>query len=236
MQTVVSAGTADGEQLSTVLAAGLLSSLVHDFMVRTSPKSDILFASAMRLPVARDHLLIPELLHRTLRLNSLTGAYGEIWNEGYTEHGRYWASDSWAGGISYIGRPEFVSYDSKWTTLVPLRRESDRRQALVEIDAIVALMLSISSDELCTIYRTQFAVLFGYDRTANAYDVNGRIVPNSVLSAWRRKGDAISLDERTATNVSGNTYTYELPFVTLDREADMRQAYAHFEQVLAERS
>ena len=45
------------------------------------------------------------------------------------------------------------------------------------------------------------------------------------------EGRRSSDEERTATNQAGNTYTYELPFVTLDREADMRQAYAHFETV-----
>ncbi|MDN5747505.1 MAG: hypothetical protein L0H64_03125, partial [Pseudonocardia sp.] len=94
----------------------------------------------------------------------------------------------------------------------------------------------LTADELCTIYRTQFAVLYGYDRNVNFYDANGRLVPNAVLSVWRRKGERITVDECTATNQAGNTYVYELPFVTLDREADMRQAYAHFERVLAERS
>lgn len=94
----------------------------------------------------------------------------------------------------------------------------------------------MSADELCTIYRTQFAVLYGYDRNVYFYDANGRLVPNSVLTVWRKKGDAITAEERTATNQAGNTYTYELPFVTLDREADMRQAYAEFERRLAERS
>ena len=61
-------------------------------------------------------------------------------------------------------------------------------------------------------------------------------MPNSVLTAWRTKGDRISPDERTATNQAGNTYTYELPFVTLDREADMRQAYTQFEQLQKDRS
>ncbi len=51
-----------------------------------------------------------------------------------------------------------------------------------------------------------------------------------------RKKDRISEDERTATNQAGTTYTYELPFVTLDREADMTEAYNHFEQRLRERS
>jgi len=50
------------------------------------------------------------------------------------------------------------------------------------------------------------------------------------------KGEGTTRDERTATNQAGNTYTYELPFVTLDREADMRRAYAEFERRLAERS
>jgi len=97
-------------------------------------------------------------------------------------------------------------------------------------------MLGLTADELCTIYRTQFPVLYGYDRNRDHYDVNGRLVPNPVLTLWRQKRDRITRDDRTATNQAGNTYTYELPFVTLDREADMRQAYSEFERRLAERS
>lgn len=98
-------------------------------------------------------------------------------------------------------------------------------------------MLGLSADELCTIYRTQFAVLYGYDRNTYLYDANGRLVPNSVLTIWRSKGDAISDDERKSIHPgSGLEYTYELPFRALDREADMRQAYAHFEKILRERS
>lgn len=97
-------------------------------------------------------------------------------------------------------------------------------------------MLGLTADELCSIYRTQFAVLRGYDHNVYFYDANGRLVPNSVLTVWRRKCDRITAEERTATNQAGNTYTYELPFITLDREADMREAYAVFAQRLRERS
>jgi hypothetical protein len=109
----------------------------------------------------------------------------------------------------------------------------DRRQALVEIDALVALMLGVTASQLCTIYRTQFAVLYGYDHNSYVYDANGRLVPNEVLSVWRTKGDAVSGAERTATNQAGHTYIYELPFRLLDREVDMRVAYAEFERRLA---
>ena len=53
-------------------------------------------------------------------------------------------------------------------------------------------------------------------------------MPRDVLTVWRTKGDDLSVEERTATNPAGNTYIYEPPFQFLDREADMRAAYAEF--------
>ena len=103
----------------------------------------------------------------------------------------------------------------------------------VEIDSLVALMLSVTADQLCTIYRTQFPVLYGYDHKDYVYDTNGRLVPNEVLKVWRVKGERMTGAERTATNQAGRTYIYELPFRLLDREADMREAYAEFERRLA---
>ena len=91
-------------------------------------------------------------------------------------------------------------------------------------------MLGLTADELCTIYRTQFAVLYGYDR--NDVLLRRQRPPGAELGAdgLAKKGDAITEEERTATNPAGQHLHYELPFVTLDREADMRQAYAHFER------
>jgi hypothetical protein len=142
-------------------------------------------------------------------------------------------SDKWAASSGRM-TAEIGAIEPVWSPGTPLRRASDRRQAQIEIDAIVALSLGIFADELCTIYRTQFPVLYGYDRREYLYDANGRLVPMPVQQVWRKKSDAISEEERTHTNASGNRYTYELPFVNLDREADMRTAYAHFERVLQE--
>ncbi|GAB2776616.1 class I SAM-dependent DNA methyltransferase [Nocardioides salsibiostraticola] len=223
------------------LVLGVMGSLLSDFLVRAVPKSGIYQGSFERLAmVPTDHGLCGHLLLRTLRLNCLTDAYADLWAEVMTDVD---PPDGWTGGPDYPGRSQLTDVTPTWTPEVPLRRASDRRQALVEIDALVALMLGLSADELCTIYRTQFAVLYGYDRNKYLFDANGREVPNSVLTAWRKRGldklDQPSVgmpeEERTAINPSGNSYVYELPFVTLDREADMRTAYSHFEQVLADR-
>lgn len=216
-----------------VLTAGWASSLIADFLIRAAPRGSITGAAVAQIPLV-ENALSNDIIARALRLNALTSAWIDLVRE--SQDGNVGISD-WVGGIPHPGRPHLRGERAHdWSPEYPLRRASDRRQAQVEIDAIVALSLGITADELCTIYRTQFAVLYGYDRNTYFYDGNGRLVPNKVLKAWRQKGEAISREERTATNASGNTYEYELPFVTLDREADMRQAYAHFEKILQERS
>lgn len=225
-----------GDFTSSVLleVAAVLSSLVSDFSVRVAPKSALRQKTIERLPIPSLGALKNFAIHRVLRLNAVSAAYAPLWSSNYDPA---FGLDTWVGGIEYRGRRGLASTSDVWSPGIPLRRAADRRQAQVEIDAIVALSLGITADELCTIYRTQFAVLYGYDRNSYFYDANGRLVPSSVLTVWRQKGRAISEAERTATHPgSGIDYTYELPFVTLDREADMRQAYAHFERILQERS
>jgi hypothetical protein len=104
----------------------------------------------------------------------------------------------------------------------------ERRQVLVEIDALAAVMLGIIAEELCAIYRTQFGVLRTYER-ANRYDANGRKVPGDVLKAYES-----SLTGRSRKPVDFGRYV--LPFVALDREAGMTRAPEVFSRRLAERS
>jgi len=228
---VYSLGLKEPDARKALVVASEMASLLSDFAVRVAPKSTIRSGTALRLPAVVDHSLIGELALRALRLNAVTLAYSGLWEDAYSVEMR---SAIWTGGIDYPGRPALGDIAPTWTGRGPLRRASDRRQALVEVDAIFAIMLGLTADELSTIYRTQFAVLYGYDRNSYYFDANGRLVPNEVLKVWRTKGARITPDECTATNASGNTYVYELPFVTLDREADMRQAYAHFERILEE--
>lgn len=218
---ISSLGSPRVDAVSLVVAGAFTSSLIHDFAVRTAPKSTISATTVGRLPMQRS-ALDGDLAERWLRLNALTSEYADLWAAVHEELTQDGAAPTW---------------ETRWTPTSPLRTARKRRDAQVEIDAIVALTLGISPDELCTLYRTQFAVLYGYDKTSYVYDGNGRLVPTSVLQVWRRKGDAITAAERSAVHPgSGVEYTYELPFVTLDREADMRAAYAEFERRLAERT
>ncbi len=229
---VSSLGMPDLPMNLLVQAAGFLSSILLDLAIRSVPKSDILFNTIKRLPFISEHGLSSHLTLRTLRLHCVTDAYAALWAGCDAAEFRH---DEWTSEAH--GRPKLSAHIGvPWTREALLRRAADRRQALLEIDAIVAIMLGLNAEDLCTVYRTQFPVLYGYDRNVSFYDANGRLVPNSVLTVWRRKGSSIPLEERTATNASGNTYVYELPYATLDREADMRQAYAHFSALLAERT
>ncbi|QJW35487.1 class I SAM-dependent DNA methyltransferase [Cellulosimicrobium protaetiae] len=231
-----SAGLPAGSYRTLVDVAGFASSLVLDATTRVVPKKHIRAAQLERLPFVSSHF-DREIRLRALRLNCVTGAYADLWAECYDTAFR---DDSWTGLPERTGWVDLGDVGPEWTPETPLRRAEDRRQALLEIDALVALSLGLTADELCTIYRTQFPVLYGYDRNRDHYDDNGRLVPNTVLTTWRKKGGndgRFSEDDLTAVHPgSGVAYTYDLPFQTLDREAHMRQAYAEFERRLAARA
>jgi hypothetical protein len=231
VNVVFCVGSPEVSAFTLAAVAGFASSIVNDLLIRVTPKSNILRASFMRLAISIDNPLEANLILRVLRINCVTNAYSNFWRTCYSPTFR---GDTWTGGLEHARRRPLGNIGPEWTRDTPLRVAADRRQALMEIDALAALILGLTADELCTIYRTQFAVLYGYDRNVYYYDNNGRLVPNSVLTLWRKKGERVTEEERTGTNQAGNTYTYELPFVTLDREADMRQAYAHFQHLLEE--
>ncbi|MGV0834495.1 class I SAM-dependent DNA methyltransferase, partial [Mycolicibacterium thermoresistibile] len=219
-----------------VVVSGVAASLITDLSIRTVPKSTISAATFNRLPWIGDDRVWRAIAIRTLRLNCVTNTYADLWRECFDQAMQ---ADDWAGGFDHNRRRPLGGVGLEWTGDTPLRIAADRRQALVEIDALVALAMRLSADELCTVYRSQFPVLYGYDHGKSrktqewfVYDANGRRVPGEVLRVWRTKGDDMTVEERTATNEAGNTYTYEPPFQFLDREADMRAAYAEFEKRL----
>ncbi len=65
-----------------------------------------------------------------------------------------------------------------WQRIVALRSERMRRQALVEIDVLVAMVFGFTLDELLAMYRIQFPTLQKCENNT-WYDSNGRIVYTS---------------------------------------------------------
>ncbi|MEU4802981.1 restriction endonuclease subunit M [Actinosynnema sp. NPDC023587] len=193
-----------------VMAAGFWSSLALDFLVKAAGASKVQAEFARRFPHVRGHSLEAALILRTLRMNCLTRAYEPLWTELYDEA---WQRDAWTHDRN--DRPALGDVTPDWRWGTPLRTDFDRRQALVEIDAITAIMLDITAEELCTIYRTQFGVLRKYERVMQ-FDANGRQVPNDVLKEYDKKGDRADLGR------------YVLPFTPVDREKDMTRAYEVF--------
>ncbi|WP_328393715.1 Eco57I restriction-modification methylase domain-containing protein [Nocardia sp. NBC_00416] len=208
----------DAADLASI--AGTTSSLIADFLVKTMGVGHIKVSTLGKIPHLRGHVLEQHLILRTLRLNCLVREYAPLWSELFDPR---WQHDSWTPGLNAHG-PFGLSLGDvqpNWSAHTPLRSDADRRIALIEIDAIVAVMLGITADELLTIYRTQFPVLQKYEREA-LYDTNGRQLPTKLASEYRKRGTLPTSD----LTVDG--ITYEEPIRGVDREHDMQIAHAHF--------
>ncbi|WP_243106880.1 class I SAM-dependent DNA methyltransferase [Actinomyces lilanjuaniae] len=229
VHTVTSAGAPTQSSRSLPLTQAGLSSLLADFVVRSSGRGHIHPTDLSQLfTLEPAHTLAPAIAFRTLRLNCLTDAYAGLWAECW--------DDAFLDDSPILERYDERPIGPVWTPDTPLRRAEDRRNAQAEVDVMVAVMLGVPIEDLCTIYRTQFAVLYDYDHGrgtgAYVYDANGRQVPTRVRQAWeKRKRPDHDTDmpesERTHTHPgSGVAYVYELPFRTRDRESDFRRIHA----------
>lgn len=202
--------------------AAFTSSIVGDFLVKVMGVGHVKTSTLGKIPHVRNHPLESALILRTLRLNCLVRPYAPLWEELYDTA---WQNDSWVPhvGVDYLNRAPLGDVTPSWNWSTPLRRAADRRQALVEVDTIVAIMLGMTAEELTTVYRTQFPVLQRYERDA-LYDANGRQLPGRLPSEYR-KGKMKPAD----LNVDGVTYVE--PFVGVDRERDMELAHKHFSDI-----
>lgn len=211
-------GSMSTSEISDLVSAlGLWSSLPVDFFVRVAGVSHIREAAYNQFPHFRSHPLKSAMTLRALRLNCLTRAFRGPWEELYDST---WMRDCWTRPVQGIGLHQV---NPEWTVDAPLRVDAERRQALVEIDALTAVMLEIPAGELCAIYRTEFGALRKYER-AMKFDKNGRQVPKDVLREHEKRGTRADLGR------------YELPFTGVDREREMTIAHEEFSRRLAERT
>ena len=229
LQSVTSTSTPTCSMHYIPMIAGISSSLISDFMIRAAGRGHINGADFSLLPsLDTIHPLTTAVILRVLRLNCISDAYTSLWAECWHE--------SFVTDSPILERYDERPISPEWTADTPLRRAEDRRNAQAEIDVIVAMMLGVPIEDLCTIYRTQFAVLYDYDhgrgQGAYVYDANGRQLPTPVRQAWEKRqrptsNEDMPLSERTHTHPgSGVSYVYDLPFRIRDRESDFRRIHA----------
>ena len=146
------------------------SSLVSDFYVKSTGTSNILNSTIELMPLID---INSSMVIRILSLNCLTTHYQELYEEQYKKE---FTLDSWTKKDDpRLNQNFFKNLTATWQRNVALRTDYERRQALVEIDVLVAMELKLTLEELKTIYRIQFPVL-KQNENETFYDINGRIV------------------------------------------------------------
>lgn len=214
----------------TVLNSGFWASLPLDYLLRITGRADLTPSSAKRMPAPDPtHPLASALLLRTLRLNALTSHYAPLWEElfdprwaGYED----WASPDWP----HV-KPLAAGLKPTWEHCTPLRSEHERRAALVEIDALVAVWLGITADQLVAIFKSRYPQLHDYE-AASYFDSNGRKIAGdfNTYGHGQTKQDYLDLLAHLEDPIATPPPVgYTAPFYKADREAEMRATHAHFQ-------
>jgi len=224
IHTVFSLAFADVGLLT--LVSGLACSIPVDFFIKNTGAGHANLTLTGQLPAWAPPSLAPQIRARTLRLNCLTTHYAPLWEELFTPA---WLQDGFTKQDPRL--PSWSDLTPTWQRHCALRTPYERRQALVELDALAALSLDMTLDELLTIYRVQFPVLQQYERET-FYDQRGHIVftvnrglPGVGLD--REQWEQVkNIEEKES--LPNFARSFDPPFERCEREGDLIEAYSRF--------
>lgn len=216
------------------------SSLPFDFFIKNLKMDNLNEKTIRALPRIK---LNHSLAVRTLLLNSLNIYYSDLWHLLWNEE---YINETWSKTNERLNNNIFKFLSNKWTPDSRLITPYTRRQALLEIDVLIAMQLGLSLQELKDLYNIQFYVL-KQNENNTWYDKQGRIIytNNQSLSdvglnrqKWEavkdyKEGQTVTQTIQDDTMPNGpieRTITYYAPFDKCNREEDYETAWAFFEE------
>lgn len=237
-------GFAFKETKQLVMMLGGFCSLPFDFFIKLCGKGNLQMNTAGMLPLLDlNHILAPEVICRAARLNCVSENYALFWEEIYSPA---FNQINWTKIDSRLSQQDFERLCPNWNHRVAFRDAFTRRQAMVEIDVLIAMMLGMTLNQLLSAYRIQFPILQQHEKDT-FYDTQGRIAfaKNNALTGvgeTRKVFESIMLKmergQKHLQSIMDDTMPggpveriieYVAPFDRCDREQDYETAWKFFE-------